>query len=194
MGQPERYSRVYLLCTEMVVDAKGNHVFPNANKDGAIHGEARVHAARIILEKGLAPAIFPVGGIDKDGFDKVTETARMISEDEMKVQPLWSTRSTQGNAAVIHEHLAHNPPMQFVGYAQVGILTQFHHLPRAMRMLHDQRQHHIVPVCAEAILLAYDREKWLPSIMEWYSAPEMTRRLIKEMEGAAAIENNSYGT
>ena len=194
MSQPERYSRVYLLCTEMVVDAKENHVFPNANKDGAIHGEARIHAARIMLEKELTPAIFPVGGIDKDGFDKVTATARMISADETKAQPILSILSTQGNSAAIHDHLAKNPPVPFMGYAQVGILTQFHHLPRAMRMLHEQNAYHIMPVCAEAILLAYARDQWLARVERWYGRPEMAQRLIKEMEGIAMFENGSYGT
>ena len=198
MGQPERYSRVYLLCAKMVLDEKGEHVFPAFNSDGLVNGGTRVHAAKIMLEKKLTPAIFPVGGIDTDGFDKIAHIARLVSEETEKSCPLYSMLGTQGNSTAIHDHLAKNPPAPFMGYAQVGILTEFYHLPRAMRMMfREQSAYHLVPVCAEAILFLDNNMDALILrtyiSMRHYLSPKAMERLLAEMRGLAALERGSYG-
>ena len=152
------------------------------DKRGFIHGEIRVAAIKILREQGKVKEIIVVGGPTKDGANKVRIIAKMIGG---KVTQLQSVASTGGNIKAIKDFLGEDT-------GKNALLTNFYHIPRALRLITDNGLK-IIPLCAEAILLT-DDPNWLKKITEWYNQPSMLRRILSEIEGLSDIEKGTYKT
>ena len=71
-----------------------------------------------------------------------------------------------------------------------GLLTNFYHLSRALRLISDNG-FKLIPVCAESVLLT-DNPNWLKEIKEWYNQLSMLKRTLSEIQGLTDIELETY--
>jgi hypothetical protein len=148
---------------------------------GFLHGEIRVAAVKVLIRKRLTKEVVVVGGPIKDGQSKVELIAEMIKNDLVPVKKLESRPNTRSNVEVIKNYLSGKDDKE-----KNGLLTNFYHLPRALRLI-SENGYKLVPIAAEAVLLA-DDPHWESAIKRWYSEESMKKRLFFEIKGLAAIE------
>ena len=174
-----RYDRVFVHAGQM--EKRGDeYEFLTEDKHGFLHGEIRVEAVKILREQGRIKEIIVVGGPTEDGMSKVKLIAERIGG---KVTQLESTPSTRSNLEVIKKYLGDDE-------GKNGLLTNFYHLPRAMR-LSAEKGLNLIPISAEAVLLA-DDPRWLEKIKEWHSQSSMLKRIISEIYGLSCLEEEKY--
>lgn len=174
------YDKIFVHAAQMTKIGDG-YVFMGEDKHGFLHGEIRVEATKVLRRQNRVNEIIVVGGPTEDGMSKVKLIAERIGG---VVTQLESIPSTQNNLDVIKDYLGDDR-------GNNGLLTNFYHLPRAMR-LSIERGLNLIPVCAEAVLLSED-VNWLGKIKEWYGGQDsMFLRLISEIQGLSDLEKDSY--
>ena len=70
------------------------------------------------------------------------------------------------------------------------MLTNFYHLPRAMRLA-TENEVNLIPICAEVVLLT-DAPQWLEKIKDWYTQGSMLIRILSEIQGLSYLEIEQY--
>lgn len=177
------YDRVFVHAGQMAKVGEEYEFLPE-DRHGFLHGEIRVEAIKILRKQGKVKKIIVVGGPTEDGMNKVKLIAERIGG---KVIQLESTPSTRNNLEVVKEYLGDLGDDE----GKNGLLTNFYHLPRAMR-LSAEKGLNLIPVCAEAILLTDDPHYWEGKIEKWYSQDSMLARFLWEIQGLSCLEKEKY--
>lgn len=169
------YDRVFVHSAQMAKVGDG-YEFLAEDEHGFLHGEIRVEAIKILRKQGRVREIIVVGGPTKDGMSKVKLIAEKIGG---QVTQLESIPSTENNIEMIKNYLGED-------YGINGLLTNFYHLPRAMRLAAEKGLN-LIPICAEAVLLT-DSPRWLKEIKKWYGQGSMLTRVLSEIRGLNSLE------
>lgn len=179
-----KYNRVFVLAGEME-KTNGNYDFLEEDKSGFINGEPRYEAVELLKKHGRVNEIIFVGGPVKND---ETKSKADVMKDKMEGNAiaLPSEANTKSNIEAIENYLEKNKSNDGTD----GLLTQFYHLPRIMRLIKDKKLN-LTPICAEAILLA-ERPSRVKDIKEWYSQPSMVHRIYCEIDGLSDIEKGKY--
>lgn len=174
-----KYDKVFIHAAQMA-KTEGEYEFLTEDKHGFLHGEIRVEAIKVLRKQGRVKEIVVVGGPTEDGMNKVELIANMIGGKVTKLESIPSTRS---NLDAIKSFLGE-------GSGNNGLLTNFYHLPRAMRLA-AEKSLNLIPICAEAILLT-DGFHWLEKIKAWYGQDSMLTRTLSEIQGLSRLEGENY--
>ena len=175
-----KYDRIFILAAQM--ERRGERYdFLEEDRNGFLHGEIRVAAAKLLIEKGMVKEVIVVGGPTLDGRSKVELIAALLPTT-VPIVKLETQPNTLSNVEKIKEYLAEEGEEG----EKNGLLTSFYHLPRALRMI-SANGYKLIPIAAEAILLA-DDPCWEGKIREWYSEESMLTRIVSEIRGLSAIE------
>lgn len=174
------YDRVFVHAAEMAKAGEGYEFLPE-DKHGFLHGEIRVEAVKVLRKQGRVKEIIVVGGPTEDGVSKAKLIAERIGGAVIQLE---SIPSTQNNIRVIKNYLGDCG-------GKNGLLTNFYHLPRAMKLT-SSKGLNLIPICAEAILLT-DDPNWLRKIEDWYGQASMYTRILSEIQGICSLELDHKG-
>ncbi len=158
----------------------GEYVFLPEDGSGFLHGEIRIEAAKILMAQGMVRQFVAVGGPTKDGVSKAEMIAVILGGGTI---PLKTQPNTQSNISEIKNFLGDTEGV-------FGLLTNFYHVPRAIRMA-SEKGVNLIPICAEAVLMAADIG-WTEKIKEWYGSDSMLTRILSEVRGLSDLETNAY--
>ena len=177
---PIPYDVVFVHSAQMVRKEDGTYVFLAEDKAGFLHGETRVKAAQILWARGLIRQLVAVGGPTKDGASKAKLIADLLGYGAI---PLETQPYTQSNIEEIKRFLGDRK-------GRFGLLTNFYHIPRAIRMATENGVN-LIPICAESVLMAADMSQ-AKQIEEWYGSASMLRRMLFEIQGLRDLEGGEY--
>lgn len=96
---------------------------------------------------------------------------------------ICSEADTHGNLRAIYKRFNNELKDKIV-----GILTNFYHIPRVMRFIHDPKfdwNAKFVPICAESVVTS-------TSTNYLSFAPQLLRRISNEIKGLKDWESNNY--
>ncbi|MBI3075069.1 MAG: hypothetical protein HYY92_02585 [Parcubacteria group bacterium] len=152
MSDHSVWNRVFVLGADMEKDLpSGKYTFVEGDRNGYIGGETRIHAAQMLLWKGLVKEMFVVAGPTKDGASKAHMMAELIGCGAIPLE--CGTANTGGNFDVIKAHYDEIGGPE--DDARDGILTHLYHLPRVWLLARQYGLEHLFPVPAEGVLAVF---------------------------------------
>ena len=192
------------LAIKYTVDSTDQHLF-------------RFQAARALAEQGRCARFLLVGGpvqrrtadglVYLDGSDqrvrvskpevmghflkRVSGLGDMVGKRRIDLVTIESQPSTMGNAQAVAEYFRREPPTT---PGAIGLLTNFYHLPRAMRFFGSACPYSLVPICAESLVLAAAQAgpRGRPSELEAQILATTSANLLREIRGLGALEQGTY--
>jgi len=187
-----KYAAVIILSSGVTQMDEGSLVF---NKDGIIFNyefegdrEFRLKAAQKLYQDRACSNFIIVGGNVDTRINGELKTynynnqsvpkakvikSRLVEKymiPESCITSLESIPSTEGNAIKVLQHLSEK---NIQTLDKVGLLTNFYHLARAIRMFVDVSNLRLVPIAAEGVI--YDEE--FESIKDFYKSEGFSRLL-----------------
>ena len=176
----KQYSAVVVLSPEIIENQKGKLTFKHNNGhisysiDNDPH-EFRFKAVKRLYKDGVCKNFILVGGVVKKWVgDKKKNTlidGKPVPKKDVMRQRLEcseygiprknlldveSMSNTKGNAMAVLEYLAKfNAPY----INNIGLLTNFYHLPRAMKIFIEKAGLRLIPICAESIVYGENYEE-----------------------------------
>lgn len=198
----KKYSAIIILAPEITEDKKGKLTFDkngvnfNYEIEGDPH-EFRFKAAQKFYSDDNNMEFILVGGMVKkkenirkaDVMKDVLESRYGIPPNLLN--PIQSASNTEGNAMAIKRYLSQKNETYI---DNIGLLTNFYHLPRAIKTFVDIAHLRLIPICAESIV--YEEE--FENIRHFYHHEGFSRIIndIKdhhsEITGMLAQEIGSY--
>lgn len=150
--------------------------------------ENRALAAKIMLQQGMTKEIIVAGGseiylelTEVKSVKRAERLAKMIGNAKFLVSEPY----TSGNFIAIKKYCDENKVQ-----GNLGIMTAFWHIPRAIRMM-LLTDLHLTPICAEAILLMSGSPECIPTIKQFFSL-EWQLNILREIQGLADLEAGKY--
>jgi hypothetical protein len=107
------------------------------------------------------------------------------------LNPIESASNTEGNAMRVKQYLSEKNESYI---NKIGLLTNFYHLPRAIKMFIDIAHLRLIPICAESIIYEDDFD----NICHFYHHEGFSRiindskKCDSEIKGISAQEYGSY--
>lgn len=197
-----KYSAVIVLAPGITKEGSGQFSFSGDDKtfNYKIEGdpfEFRFKAVKQLHKNQAAPKFILVGGPVKneEGVSKTKVMSHRLSTHyKIPIEQfitLPSVANTEGNALSVLEWISEkNSPY----INAVGLLTNFYHLPRAIKIFQKTVGLRLVPICAESLLLIDEFE----NIKKFYR-DEASKFIVKdnkgerdEIHGLLALESESY--
>lgn len=183
-----KYNYVIVLCASTLNDGK----FDEFSKDGSyLGGQVRMQAAADFCKNGNTEKLIVVGG----GYGEKNKLKRWKKVDDMKsfligegisgknIIRVCSNSDTSGNLRAIYITLNDN-----LKNKTVGLLTNFYHIPRAMRFAQDPEfvwNFKMIPICAESVA-----NSSVPTYLKY--STEFMMRVIGDVVGLRDWENGNY--
>ncbi len=185
----KKYDYLITLAGEIIKE--GNNFLMPDNFDGlAQGGKMRLDAAIKMFEDKMAGNIIVVGGKVRGSDDKkvdvMAEYLFRKGIPKEKIIKLYSETNTRGNAIAIKYYLK----KEKLFTKKIGLLTNFFHLPRAIKFFVMENLCP-EPIVAESILLEHP-DYGLQKIHQFYINTKMLERLNQELEGISALEKGEY--
>lgn len=198
----KKYSAIIILAPGITKTDNGKFTFKNGdvNFRYEIEGdpnEFRFKAVEKFYIDDRAIEFILVGGTVKN-MDSVRKADVMkdILESKYKIppnllNPIKSASNTEGNAMAVKRYLSEKNEIYI---SNIGLLTNFYHLPRAIRLFIDVAHLRLIPICAESIV--YDDE--FDNMRHFYHHEGFSRILNdskdhdSEIKGMLAQELGSY--
>jgi len=155
-------------------------------------GQVRMRAAIELYNNPLIRTgkfILIGGGVEEQGKEKWRKVVGMRSFLENNAVPrsnivcIASGSDTPGNFRALWKVYGSE-----IEQSRVGILTNFYHLARSMRIAQDAQfawDAHFIPICAESIIMA-----GIPFSLS--HIPELTTRIAQEIKGLSDWEKGEY--
>lgn len=178
------YDFVIILCPSFL---KGNK-FDEFSPDGSyLGGQVRMQAAVDLYQRGVVKKLIVVGGMDnkKGKWAKVDGMRRYLIKNDIpkdRIIRICSQADTHGNLRAIYKTVKDKLK------GEIGILTNFYHLPRAMRFAHDPQfkwDIKFIPICAEAVI-----ESFPPTYLQ--QVPSFLVRIFSDIKGLNEWEWEKY--
>lgn len=181
-----QYDFVILLCPSLMNKAGK---FEEFSLDGSyLGGQVRMQAAVDLYKKGGVKKFIVVGGginNEKMKWDKVNDMRKYLIDNgvpKTEIVRISSKADTHGNLRAVYKIL-HN---RLKG--NVGILTNYYHLPRAMRFANDPQikwNIKFIPICAEAVIKSSP-----PTYLQ--NIPSFLVRIFNDIKGLNDWEKGEY--
>lgn len=192
------------LAIKYKVDSTDQHLF-------------RFQAVRALAEQGRCARFLLVGGpvqrrtadglVYLDGSDQRVRVSKpevmghllktasglgdMVGKRKIDLVTIGSRPSTLGNALAVAEYFRREPPTTS---GAIGLLTNFYHLPRAMRFFGSACPYPLVPICAESVVLtaAQGGPASRTSELEAQIVATTSANLLQEIRGLGSLEQGTY--
>jgi len=207
----KKYSAIIILAPGIIESNKGKLTF---NKNGfnfnyEIEGdphEFRFKAAKKFYLEDKNLEFILVGGTVKDENKETVKVndKEVLKADVMKdilesryeissnsLNPVKSDSNTEGNAMAVKRYLSEKNETYI---NNIGLLTNFYHLPRAIKTFIDIAHLRLIPICAESIVYKEEFE----NIKHFYHHEGFSRIINdlkdhdSEIKGMLAQETGSY--
>ncbi len=191
----EKYNLVIILCASAL---NNNGSFDELSFNGSyLGGQIRMEAA-----VDFAPntdTYIVVGGDHKDGkYKKIDDMKNFLKkrfnelqlpkEQQPKIIRIYSATDTTGNLWAIKRAFRDTGKLNWFSNKRVGILTNFYHIPRAMRFAADifnDVSVLFIPISAEAVIYRHK-----PTYTDYPKA--ILKRIKLELNGLRAWECKKY--
>jgi len=198
----KKYSAIIILAPGITKTDEGKLTF---NKDGVnfnyeIEGdpyEFRFKAAKkFYLDDNNLEFILVGGTVKKMEGIRKADVMKDILESRYGIlskalKPIQSASNTEGNALAVKRYLSEKNEIYI---NNIGLLTNFNHLPRAIKTFIDAAHLRLIPICAESIV--YKEE--FDNIRHFYHHEGFSRIICNlkdhdsEIKGMLAQELGSY--
>jgi len=165
--------------------------------------EFRYKAVKKLFDAGVAERFMLVGGPIRNEKNQVIvrEEVEALACHIMKytltskyeipaaaMHTVSSRPNTIGNITAVSEELKARDSQYL---ARVGVLTNFYHLPRALRLFHEHSILRPIPICAESLLMSDEMEH--EYIRKFYTEQGLPLILGQgEIQGLSDIEKGTY--
>ena len=192
-----KYDFIIVLCPEKKI---GN-VFPEFSNGMYLGGQTRMDAAIELFKNNKETNFVVVGGYDPtDNNNKVNEKSKKVDDMEsflrekcpdIKLVGVKSLPCTMHNLVAVFNTWINKDKINLEN-KNIGILTNFYHLPRTLRFalkakmkISPNNISDFIPICAESLANLQDNNMYTRNT-------EYLLRLESERKGLRDLESDSY--